>query len=145
MIAIDATKPFVGAAFGWLFLGDAVGACYARASGLEVVALRFTNVVKREVFETLPWTYDPKVPLVMWAWTHEDDVVDAHGADALRGLTAPATSAAVPVATVTAAAASKLAPMSSAPSSLDFFTRTLSSFFWGRFSSFSAGWWWWCR
>ncbi|KAH8065454.1 EamA-like transporter [Aureococcus anophagefferens] len=26
MIAIDATKPFVGAAFGWLFLGDAVGA-----------------------------------------------------------------------------------------------------------------------
>ena len=36
--------------------------------------------------------------------------------------TVPATSAAVPVATVTAAAASKLAPMSSAPSSLDFFT-----------------------
>ena len=63
-------------------LGDAVGACYARATGLEVVALRFTNVVKREVFDTLPWTYDPKVPLVMWAWTHEDDVVDAHVAAA---------------------------------------------------------------
>ena len=69
-------------------VGDAVGAAYARACGLEVASLRFTNVVKRDAFRSLPWAYDARVPLVMWAWAHEDDVVDAHvaaaAADAAR-------------------------------------------------------------
>ncbi|KAH8056093.1 alpha/beta hydrolase [Aureococcus anophagefferens] len=36
-------------------VGDAVGAAYARACGLEVASLRFTNVVKRDAFRSLPW------------------------------------------------------------------------------------------
>ena len=57
------------------------------------VSLRFTNIVKRELFGTLPWAPPPSpppqspwectparlpLPLVFWAWTHEDDVIDAH-------------------------------------------------------------------
>ncbi|KAH8047815.1 alpha/beta hydrolase [Aureococcus anophagefferens] len=35
-------------------VGDAVGAAYARACGLEVASLRFTNVVKRDAFRACP-------------------------------------------------------------------------------------------
>eukprot|EP00937_MAST-01D_sp_MAST-1D-sp2_P004984 g4984.t1 len=62
---------------------------------LTSISLRFTNIVKREQFADLPWMYPggfdadaaghrdaavpaPPFPLVFWAWTHEDDVVDAH-------------------------------------------------------------------
>ncbi|KAJ1458868.1 Alpha/Beta hydrolase protein [Pelagophyceae sp. CCMP2097] len=64
-------------------LGDLCGAMYARTGSMEVVALRFTNVVKGEVYDSLPWKYDKHVPLVMWAWCHEDDVVEAHVAAAV--------------------------------------------------------------
>ena len=45
------------------------------------VSLRFTNIVKRELWHTLPWkapeAAEPPT-LVTWAYTHEDDVIDAH-------------------------------------------------------------------
>jgi len=55
----------------------------------EFVSLAFTNIVKRENFDSLPWpnprglkqteanVKDPLTPL-MWAYCHEDDVIDAH-------------------------------------------------------------------
>lgn len=58
--------------------GEATARMLARATGVEFCALRFTNMVKRELYHTLPWTYDAAIPRVMWAWCAEDDVVDAH-------------------------------------------------------------------
>ena len=34
----------------------------------------------------MPWAYSDDIPLLQWAWCHEDDVVDAHAIAA----TAPA-------------------------------------------------------
>ena len=83
----DDTPPRPHEAYGLSkALGDEIGASYARSSGLEVCALRFTNVVKREVFDRMPWAYSDDIPLLQWAWCHEDDVVDAHAIAA----TAPA-------------------------------------------------------
>lgn len=60
-------------------VGEAMAQCYARSTGVEFVSLRFTNVVKRDKYpHTLPWAYDEQIPFVMWAWCHEDDVIDAH-------------------------------------------------------------------
>mmetsp|Transcript_8908 Transcript_8908/g.13303 ORF Transcript_8908/g.13303 Transcript_8908/m.13303 type:complete len:694 (-) Transcript_8908:61-2142(-) len=49
----------------------------------EFVSLLFTNIVKRELFDTLPWKIsgeDEEIlpTMLMWAYTHEDDVIDAH-------------------------------------------------------------------
>ena len=83
----DDTPPRPHEAYGLSkALGDEIGASYARSSGLEVCALRFTNIVKREVFDRMPWAYSDDIPLLQWAWCHEDDVVDAHAIAA----TAPA-------------------------------------------------------
>ena len=60
-------------------LGESLGAMYSRASDIDVINLRFTNIIKREqFFSDMPWTYDNRLPLVMFAYCHEDDVVDAH-------------------------------------------------------------------
>jgi nucleoside-diphosphate-sugar epimerase len=70
-------------------------AMYAAATEQQTtfVSLRFTNIVKREKLQDLPWSYSdwtgsgtmadgnpvpPPLPLAFWAWTHEDDVLDAH-------------------------------------------------------------------
>lgn len=83
----DDTPPRPHEAYGLSkALGDEIGASYARSSGLEVCSLRFTNVVKRELFDRMPWAYSDDIPLLQWAWCHEDDVVDAHAIAA----TAPA-------------------------------------------------------
>ena len=83
----DDTPPRPHEAYGLSkALGDEIGASYARSSGLEVCTLRFTNVVKREAFDRMPWAYSDDIPLLQWAWCHEDDVVDAHAIAA----TAPA-------------------------------------------------------
>jgi hypothetical protein len=57
------------------------------------VSLRFTNIVKREFYPSvLPFPAPPSppttpsevtaetqaLPMAFWAWTHEDDVIDAH-------------------------------------------------------------------
>ena len=81
----DDTPPRPHEAYGLSkALGDEIGASYARSSGLEVCSLRFTNVVKREVFDRMPWAYSDDIPLLQWAWCHEDDVVDAHAIAAKR-------------------------------------------------------------
>ena len=50
----DDTPPRPHEAYGLSkALGDEIGASYARSSGLEVCALRFTNVVKREAFDRI--------------------------------------------------------------------------------------------
>ncbi|KAJ8600969.1 hypothetical protein CTAYLR_006339 [Chrysophaeum taylorii] len=59
-------------------MGESSARAFARTSGVEFVALRFTNIVKREDAARLPWDFDPRIPFAMWAWCHEDDVVDAH-------------------------------------------------------------------
>ena len=49
------------------------------------VSLRFTNIVKRELWGTLPWPApDDASPLtlLLWAYCHEDDVIAAHVAAA---------------------------------------------------------------
>jgi nucleoside-diphosphate-sugar epimerase len=80
--------------------GEHVAAMYARATEQRTtfISLRFTNIVKREKAHELPWSYvdwsapvmgvppfmldgnpvPPPLPLAFWAWTHEDDVIDAH-------------------------------------------------------------------
>jgi nucleoside-diphosphate-sugar epimerase len=74
-----------------------VAAMYAASTEQQTtfVSLRFTNIVKREKLHELPWSYSdwsasatatmadgkpipPPLPLAFWAWTHEDDVLDAH-------------------------------------------------------------------
>jgi len=60
------------------WLGELVCELYARTSGIEFINLRFPNIVKRERFSELPWPYDPRLPLLMFDYCHEDDVVDAH-------------------------------------------------------------------
>lgn len=56
--------------------------CAARtACGTAFVSLRFTNIIKAERWAELPWpapTAERCLPLVFWAYTHEDDVVHAH-------------------------------------------------------------------
>jgi nucleoside-diphosphate-sugar epimerase len=57
------------------------------ARGTSFVSLRFTNIVKRELWNTLPWpppTADAPLTLMLWAYSHEDDVLDAHVAALTR-------------------------------------------------------------
>ncbi|KAL1523357.1 hypothetical protein AB1Y20_018301 [Prymnesium parvum] len=67
-------------------LGEQILETSARtAKETGFVSLRFTNIVKRELWHTLPW--EPPTPaspltLLLWAYTHEDDVIDAHVAAA---------------------------------------------------------------
>ena len=52
------------------------------AHSTSFVSLRFTNIVKRELWDSLPWpapTAAQPLTLVMWAYCHEDDV--GHGGD----------------------------------------------------------------
>jgi nucleoside-diphosphate-sugar epimerase len=69
-------------------VGEEVLECAARtAVHASFVSLRFTNIVKREKFHELPWpapTLDQPPTMVLWAYTHEDDVIDAHVAAVLR-------------------------------------------------------------
>ena len=63
-------------------VGEEVLECAARtATNTSFVSLRFTNIVKREKFGELPWpapTREQPPTMVLWAYTHEDDVIDAH-------------------------------------------------------------------
>lgn len=76
-------------------VGEKAAAMIARTTEgrTSFVSLRFTNIVKRELFGSLPWPAPPlpppavpsevsasnrPLPLVFWAWTHEDDVIEAH-------------------------------------------------------------------
>eukprot|EP00931_Biecheleriopsis_adriatica_P103097 TRINITY_DN77983_c0_g1_i1.p1 TRINITY_DN77983_c0_g1~~TRINITY_DN77983_c0_g1_i1.p1 ORF type:complete len:335 (+),score=50.73 TRINITY_DN77983_c0_g1_i1:57-1061(+) len=57
------------------------------AKSTSFVSLRFTNIIKTENWSKLPWpapTAGKCPPLVFWAYTHEDDVVDAHVQSVLR-------------------------------------------------------------
>lgn len=57
------------------------------ARGTSFVSLRFPNIIKAEKWSTLPWpapTAADPLNLLMWAYAHEDDVVDAHVAAATR-------------------------------------------------------------
>jgi homoserine O-acetyltransferase len=78
-------------------LGEEVLATAARTAngGTSFVSLRFTNIIKREKWDTLPWpapTPTEPLALLMWAYTHEDDVIDAHVAAVTRpGAAAPGT------------------------------------------------------
>merc|ERR1712203_1123346 len=57
------------------------------AKATSFVSLRFTNIIKTEMWNKLPWpapTAAKCPPLVFWAYTHEDDVVDAHVQSVLR-------------------------------------------------------------
>ena len=62
------------------------------ARSTSFVSLRFSNVIKREAWGTLPWSpptdFEP-LTLLMWAYAHEDDVVTAH----VAAVTAPAAAA----------------------------------------------------
>ena len=54
---------------------------------MRFVSLRFTNIVKRELWSSLPWeapTSAEPLQLVLWAYVHEDDVIRAHVAAATR-------------------------------------------------------------
>lgn len=85
---------------------EAAAAMLARATEGRTgfVSLRFTNIVKRELYpHSLPWPAPPDpppytpaevsadrpaFPIPFWAWAHEDDVIEAHmlaaDADAAR-------------------------------------------------------------
>lgn len=69
-------------------MGEGVLDAAARtALATSFVSLRFTNIVKREMWGTLPWpapTAEDPLPLILWAYTHEDDVIAAHVAAATR-------------------------------------------------------------
>ena len=57
------------------------------ARDTSFVSLRFPNIIKAERWGTLPWpapTAAAPLNLLMWAYAHEDDVVDAHVAAATR-------------------------------------------------------------
>ena len=75
-------------------MGEGVLEAAARtAHATSFVSLRFTNIVKRELWGSLPWpapTADQPLPLILWAYTHEDDVIDAHVAAATRAEAAAA-------------------------------------------------------
>ena len=62
-------------------VGETIGAMVARSSPTTFASLRFTNVVRPEVFAKFPWTAptreDP-LTLVMWAYADADDVAEAH-------------------------------------------------------------------
>lgn len=63
-------------------VGEQVLTAAARtARDASFVSLRFTNIIKREMWHTLPMpspTTDSPLTLLMWAYCHEDDVIDAH-------------------------------------------------------------------
>jgi len=57
------------------------------AKTTSFVSLRFTNIIKSEKWSSLPWPAPTALephPLAFWAYTHEDDVVDAHVQSVLR-------------------------------------------------------------
>lgn len=63
------------------------------AKSTSFVSLRFTNIIKAEKWSEMPWP-SPVVgsipPLAFWAYTHEDDVIDAHVQSVIRdGAAAP--------------------------------------------------------
>merc|ERR1711971_1132884 len=64
-------------------VGENIASMFGRAGrgAIDFISLRFTNIVKRELWSQLPWappeSEKPRT-LVMWAYTHEDDVLDAH-------------------------------------------------------------------
>ena len=48
---------------------------------VSFVSLRFPNIIKTERWAELPWaapTADAPMPLLLWAYAAEEDVVDAH-------------------------------------------------------------------
>lgn len=54
---------------------------------ISFVSLRFTNIIKTEMWSKLPWqapSADSPPPLAFWAYTHEDDVVDVHVQSVVR-------------------------------------------------------------
>ena len=62
-------------------VGETIGAMVARSSSTTVASLRFTNVVRPEVFSEFPWTAPTRqnpLTLVMWAYADPDDVAEAH-------------------------------------------------------------------
>uniref|UniRef100_A0A7S2W453 AB hydrolase-1 domain-containing protein n=1 Tax=Rhizochromulina marina TaxID=1034831 RepID=A0A7S2W453_9STRA len=75
-------------------MGEEVAAMLSRSVRAVVprtrtsfVSIRFPNMLKREAFETLPWTdmgfgdveQNPNaLTLAMWGYAHEDDVIEAH-------------------------------------------------------------------
>lgn len=63
-------------------MGEAVLETAARtALHTSFVSLRFPNVIKGEKWDSMPWpapTADKPLPMLMWAYAHEDDVVEAH-------------------------------------------------------------------
>ena len=68
-------------------VGESIAAMFARNTRgrTSFVSLRFTNIVKRHLFAELPWrapnhptSPEGSLTLPMWAYTHEDDVIDAH-------------------------------------------------------------------
>jgi nucleoside-diphosphate-sugar epimerase len=69
-------------------LGEEVLESAARtATSTSFVSLRFTNIVKRERWSSLPWpapSAAEPMPLILWAYTHEDDVIEAHVAAVTR-------------------------------------------------------------
>ena len=69
-------------------LGEEVLESAARtATSTSFVSLRFTNIVKRERWSSLPWpapSAAEPLPLILWAYTHEDDVIEAHVAAVTR-------------------------------------------------------------
>lgn len=69
-------------------LGEQVLEASARtALSTSFVSLRFTNIIKREQWGSLPWKAPTKadpLTLMLWAYTHEDDVISAHVQAVLR-------------------------------------------------------------
>lgn len=55
---------------------------FAASTGASAVSIRFPNIVKRELWESAvpraPPTAEDPLTLLLWAYAHEDDVVDAH-------------------------------------------------------------------
>ena len=57
------------------------------ARSMSFVSLRFTNIVKSEMWGSLPWTApteESPLTLLMWAYCPEEDVIDAHVQSVLR-------------------------------------------------------------
>ena len=57
------------------------------ALSTSFVSLRFPNIIKRERWAELPWpapTAEAPLTMLLWAYAHEDDVIDAHVVAATR-------------------------------------------------------------
>ena len=69
-------------------MGEEVLETAARtARATSFVSLRFTNIVKREAWGDLPWAAPSAaapLPLILWAYVFEDDVIAAHVAAVAR-------------------------------------------------------------